>query len=80
MNRLKTLIKSYGFWTALAGALVVLIGAIGDICGFQIKDELVTNIIMAIAGVLVVFGVVSMPGKEEPKKEESENQDKSEEE
>lgn len=73
--KLKKLIKSYGFWTALSGAVVVLINAIGKACGFFVQEETISDIIMAIAGVLVVFGVVSMPKqlkeeKSEDKKEE----------
>ena len=59
--KLKKLIKSYGFWTALAGAIVVLVNAIGKACGFFVQEELISDIIMAIAGVLVVFGIVSIP-------------------
>ena len=58
---MKDKIKSYSFWTALSGAVVVLLQALGDCFGFSIQSELVSGIIMAIAGVLVVFGVVSMP-------------------
>ena len=66
---MKDKIKSYSFWTALSGAVVVLLQAIGDCFGFSIQSELVSSIIMAIAGVLVVFGVVSMPNKEGSDKE-----------
>ena len=69
--KLKKLIKSYGFWTALSGAVVVLINAIGKACGFFVQEETISDIIMAIAGVLVVFGVVSMP--KQLKEEKSEN-------
>ncbi len=62
---MKDKFRSYGFWTALAGALVVLINAIGKCFGFSVEEELVSNIVMAIAGILVVFGVVAMPKKEE---------------
>ena len=64
--------KSYGFWTALAGAVTMLVGALGECFGFTVHDEIVTNVIMAIAGVLVVLGVVSIPknsSKEENKEE-----------
>lgn len=61
MKKLKSLVRSYGFWTALAGALVVFVGVIGDACGFKVKDKLITDIVMAVAGLLVVFGVVTMP-------------------
>lgn len=59
--KIKELIKSYGFWTALAGALVVFINAIGNIFGFYVEESLISDIIMAIAGILVVFGIVTMP-------------------
>lgn len=71
---MKNKIKSYSFWTALSGAVVVLLQAIGDCFGFSIQSELVSGIIMAIAGVLVVFGVVSMPNKDGSTDKESEEQ------
>lgn len=71
---MKDKIKSYSFWTALSGAVVVLLQAIGDCFGFSIQSELVSGIIMAIAGVLVVFGVVSMPNKDGSIDKESEEQ------
>lgn len=71
---MKDKIKSYSFWTALSGAVVVLLQAIGDCFGFSIQSELVSGIIMAIAGVLVVFGVVSMPKKDSSTDKESEGQ------
>ena len=68
--KFKQMIKSYGFWTALAGAIVVLVNAIGRAFGFFVEEEVISNIIMAIAGVLVVFGVVTMPkGEQDDKKE-----------
>lgn len=70
---MKNKFRSYGFWTALAGAVVVLLNALGQAFGFSVDDEIVTSIIMAIAGLLVVFGVVSMP-KGEDKQEEIEEQ------
>lgn len=73
---MKNKFKSYGFWTALAGAVVVLLNALGSAFGFSINDEVVTSIIMAIAGVLVVFGVVSMPKGEEDQKEEQQEEQK----
>ena len=71
---LKNLVKSYSFWTALAGALVILINSIGNIFGFQIEEKLVSDIVMAIAGVLVAFGVVTLPSstKGNPQQQETE--------
>ena len=70
-------IRNYGFWVALSGAMVMLVNALGKVFGFAVKDEVVSGLIMAIAGALVVFGVVVMPTKdnntEEDKKEEQTN-------
>lgn len=80
---MKDKIKSYSFWTALSGAVVVLLQALGDCFGFSIQSELVSGIIMAIAGILVVFGVVSMPKSSSENKtdkdDEAKSQDKDEE-
>lgn len=53
--------KSYGFWTALSGAVVIFLNALGDCFGFSVDNDLVSALIMAVAGILVVLGVVSMP-------------------
>ena len=77
---MKNKIKSYGFWTALAGAVVVLVNALGQMFGFSVDNEIITNVIMAIAGVLVVLGVVTMPkgdsNQQEGKSEESDAESK----
>ncbi len=70
---MKEKIKSYGFWTALAGAMVVLVDALGDLFGFSVSDEIVSGVVMAVAGVLVVLGVVTMP-KSEKKEENAEKE------
>ncbi len=73
---MKEKIKSYGFWTALAGAMVVLVDALGDLFGFSVSDELVSGVVMAVAGVLVVLGVVTMPkGEKKPPSEETDKDD-----
>ncbi|MBQ7884851.1 MAG: hypothetical protein IJ318_01995 [Clostridia bacterium] len=58
---MKKLIKSYSFWTALAGAVGLLVVSIGKIFGIQIAATGVEETIMALCGVLVVFGVVKKP-------------------
>lgn len=65
---MKEKFKSYSFWVGLSGAVVVLIDAIGKAFGFIPDGELISNIIMGIAGILVVFGVVTMPAKKSDKK------------
>ncbi len=72
---MKNKLKSYGFWTALASAMVVLVGAIGKCFGFSVEGEIVSNIVMAIAGVLVVFGVVTMPQKNDEEQEEDKDKE-----
>ncbi len=70
--KIKNLIRSYSFWTALASALVILIGALGRAFGFEIEEKLVTDIVMSVAGLLVVFGVVTLPASTKDKNEEIE--------
>ena len=72
---MKDKFKSYSFWTALSGAVVVLLQALGKCFGFSIESDIVTGIIMAIAGILVVFGVVSMPNDSAKQNEENEKID-----
>lgn len=59
--KFKQLIKSYSFWTTLAGAIVVLVQVLGRIFNFSISNDLVHDLIMAIAGVLVALGIVTLP-------------------
>lgn len=60
--------KSYAFWTSLSAAVVVLATTFAQFFGFAINDKLISDFIMAIAGILIVFGIVKMPGQ---KKEEN---------
>lgn len=74
---MKEKLKSYSFWSALSGAIVIFVNALGKIFGFSVEDELISGLIMAIAGILVVFGVVTMPNnKEETKNNSSEQESK----
>ena len=52
--------KSYGFWVSLSSALVLLINALGKAFGFEIENKIIEDVVMSVAGVLVVFGIVSM--------------------
>lgn len=76
---MKNMFKSYSFWTALSGAIVLLVESIGRAVGFIPNGDIINDIIMAIAGVLVVFGVVSAPNKNKeeieviPKDDDNEN-------
>ncbi len=53
-------IKTYSFWVSFSGALIILLNAFGRIFGWQIENQVVEDCIMSIAGILVVFGIVTM--------------------
>ena len=55
--------KSYSFWVALSSAIVVLLNALGRAFGFSIPNQVVEDVILAIASLLVVLGVVNMNTK-----------------
>ena len=67
MKNLLKKCKSYGFWTTLSGAIVIFVQAIARACGKEIESEVVSNIVMGFAGILVVVGVVSMGDKNDDK-------------
>lgn len=72
---MKEKLKSYSFWSALSGAMVIFVNALGKIFGFSVEDELISGLIMAIAGVLVVFGVVTMPSSKNESQDSFSQQD-----
>ena len=58
MKKLFKKIKNYSFWVSLSASVILLITALGNAFGFKIEDKIVNDIIMSIAGVLVVLGIV----------------------
>lgn len=72
---MKKLIKSYRFWTALAGSTGLLVVSTAKIFGVTISSTAVEDFIMAICGVLVVLGIVKKPKIKE--KDNSVKNDKS---
>jgi len=64
------LIKSYNFWVSLSGAVGLLAVSISKLFGLNIGADGVSEMIMSICGVLIVFGVVTKPKNEEDFKEE----------
>ncbi len=70
--------KSYSFWVSFSGALIILLNAFGRIFGWQIENQIVEDCIMSIAGILVVFGIVTMDNGgdngETPDENEEQNQ------
>lgn len=72
---MKKLIKSYKFWTTLAGAVGLLVVSFAKIFGYSISSNGIEEFIMAICGVLVVLGVVKKP-KSKQKDETIDNKEK----
>lgn len=60
-QKLKQKVKSYSFWTGLSASVVILIESIASIFGAQVDEEIITNLVMAVCGVLVMLGIVVMP-------------------
>ena len=67
--------KSYSFWISLSGAIVLLFNCFGRAFGFKIENRVVEDCIMAIAGFLVMLGIVTMDvdGQDEKEKREEDN-------
>lgn len=70
--------QSYSFWVSLSGAVIVLLNALGSAFGFQIENQIVEDVIMSVAGVLMVLGVVSMKGSTGASNDDNENNESSE--
>ena len=60
---MKQRLKSYKFWVALSGAVVIFVKALGDAFGFEISAEVIDGVIMGFCGVLVAMGLVEKPTK-----------------
>lgn len=71
MKKLFKKIKSYSFWVSLSASIVLLLNAIGNAFGFKIEEKIVNDVVMSLAGVLVVLGVVSMNGASDKKNEKT---------
>ncbi|MBO4412972.1 MAG: hypothetical protein J5779_03055 [Clostridia bacterium] len=56
--------KKYSFWVSLSGAIILFVQVLGRIFNFISNDELINDLVMSFAGILVVLGVVSSPTDE----------------
>ena len=71
MKKLFERMKSYSFWVSFSGALIIFINCLGRIFNFQIENEIVEDVIMSIAGLLVVLGFVTKETKDNKDKLEN---------
>ncbi|MGG4090580.1 phage holin [Paenibacillus lautus] len=56
--------RNYGLWMSLVAAVLLILSAVGKVFGFEISEELSTNITglaVAILGLLVILGIISNP-------------------
>ena len=51
--------RSYSFWVSLSAAVIILLNALGKLMGFTIENKIVEDVIMSVAGLLVVLGIVT---------------------
>lgn len=65
MKVIKEKIKTVSFWSGLAAGLVILLQSLGQVFGFTVSEKHITDIIMAICGILVVLGIVNKPEKKQ---------------
>ncbi len=68
--------RKYGFWVALAGAITTLATALGKCLGLNVDGSLAGDVVMAVAGVLVVLGVVVMPKNKAEKQPQAQENNK----
>ncbi|MFB6475790.1 phage holin [Paenibacillus glucanolyticus] len=56
--------RNYGLWVSMVAAVLLVVSASGKVFGFEITEEMSTNITglaMAILGLLVILGIISNP-------------------
>ncbi len=63
--------KNYKFWINFSAALIIFLNALSKPLGIEIDNQVVEDVILGFAGVLVVLGLVNKSGKEEDKKSDS---------
>ena len=76
MKKLFEKMKSYSFWVSFSGALIIFLNCLGNIFHFQIQNEVVEDVIMSIAGLLVVLGFVTKETGDESEEDEKQEEDK----
>ena len=76
MKKLFEKMKSYSFWVSFSGALIIFLNCLGNIFHFQIQNAVVEDVIMSIAGLLVVLGFVTKETGDESEEDEKQEIDK----
>ena len=55
---MKNKLKSYKFWMAVLGGVIVLINTLGAVFNFKVNEIAITSIFTAILGIFVILGFV----------------------
>lgn len=64
---MKNKFKTYSFWMSVCAAVVLVINNLAKAFGFSFDNEVFTQIIDSVCGVLVVFGVLTISKKDKEK-------------
>lgn len=64
---MKNKFKSYTFWLALIGAVIILVNTLGTTFGFSVNEVAITSIATAVLGIFVTLGIVRKDNKTEQK-------------
>ena len=58
---MKEKFKSYSFWMSVTASVILVLNNLGDVFGFAVESETVTKIVDSICGVLILFGIITIP-------------------
>lgn len=56
---MKEKLKTTSFWLGVGSAIVVIVDSIGELFGFGIASQEISNIFVSICSVLVLLGIVT---------------------
>jgi len=72
---MKNKFRSYSFWMSVCAAVVLVINNLAKAFGFCFDNEIFTQIIDSICGVLVVLGILTMTKKQNNQTQDKEDYD-----
>ena len=63
--------KDYSFWMSVSAAVVLVINNLAKAFGFKFDNEIFTQIVDSVCGVLVVLGILTMSTKDKKQNDDS---------
>ena len=70
---MKNKFKDYSFWMSVTAAVILVLNNFGKAFGFSVNNELITQTVDSVCGVLILFGIITMSKKDGTKEDEKEN-------